>query len=60
MAVNQGTNTANVMGYELQPGEGIDMLKAVPAGSYWNTPIRILINPGALVRITRLQYQLTK
>lgn len=57
MAVNQGTNTATVMGYELQPGEGIDMLNAVPAGSYWNDNIRIVINPGALVRITRLQYQ---
>ena len=57
MAVNQGTNTASVMGYELQPGEGIDMLQAVPAGSYWNSNIQIRINPGALVRLTRLQYQ---
>ena len=54
--VNQGTAVAKVMGYELQPGEGLDFLNAVPAGSSWETPIQIVINAGASVRITRLQY----
>ena len=55
MAVNQGTNTATVMGYELQPGEGISMIEAVPPGSIWDIPIRIVCQPGAAVRVTRLQ-----
>lgn len=53
--VNQGTNTAKVMGYVLQPTEGLNFLDAVPAGSSWDTPIPIEISAGAVVRITRLQ-----
>ena len=53
--VNQGTAVAKVMGYDLQPGEGLNFLNAVPAGSSWDTPIQIVITPGAVVRITRLQ-----
>ena len=56
MAVNQGTATAKVMGYELQPGEGVSFLDAVPAGSHWGSPIQIICNAGASVRVTRLQY----
>lgn len=56
MAVNQGSSPATVMGYELLPGEGLDMLNAVPAGSTWDTPIQIRVQGGGLVRITRLQY----
>lgn len=56
MCVNQGTGVANVMGYDLQPGEGLNFLDSVPAGSSWETPIQVILNPGASVRITRLQY----
>ena len=55
LCVNTGTNTATVMGYELQPGEGLDFLNAVPVDGYWDTPIQIIINAGAKIRITRLQ-----
>lgn len=53
--VNTGTAAAKVMGYELQPQEGLNFLDAVPAGSSWDTPITIEINAGAVIRITRLQ-----
>ena len=55
LAVNQGTAAAKVLGYELQPGEGIDMRDNVPAGSTYGSPIVIEIQPGAIIRITRLQ-----
>ena len=54
-AVNQGTNTAKVMGYELQPGEGLDMRDCIPVGCTYGSPIPIEINAGAVVRVTRLQ-----
>lgn len=56
MCVNTGTGAATVMGYELQPGEGLDFLSAVPVGSSWDTPIPVILNAGAKVRLTRLQY----
>ena len=55
MCVNTGTAAATVMGYTLQPGEGLDFLTAVPAGSSWATPIKIIINAGAVIRLTRMQ-----
>ena len=55
MCVNTGTGVAKVMGYELQPSEGLDFLSAVPAGSSWDTPIQIELAAGAKIRITRLQ-----
>ncbi len=55
-AVNQGVSAAKIIGYDVQPGEGIDMRKAVPAGSMWGSPIQIIVGAGGLVRITRLQY----
>ena len=58
--VNTGTAVAKVMGYPLQPSEGLDFLNAVPAGSSWDTPIQIEINTGAVVRITRLQVREAK
>ena len=57
LAVNTGTAAASVLGFPLQPGEGLDMTTAVPAGSVWDSPIPIIINTGAVVRITRLQYK---
>lgn len=57
MCVNIGTAAAKVLGYTLQPGEGLDFTKAVPAGIKWDTPISIEITPGAIVRVTRLQYK---
>ena len=55
VAVNTGTTTAKVLGYELQPGEGFDMRDSVPAGSTYKSPIRIEVPAGGCVRITRLQ-----
>lgn len=55
MCVNVGTGVANVMGFDLQPGEGLDFLSAVPTGSTWGTPIQIILQAGAAVRVTRLQ-----
>lgn len=55
MAVNQGNTVASVLGYELQPGEGLDFISAVPVGSSWDTAIQIIINGVGKVRITRLQ-----
>lgn len=57
MCVNIGTAIVKVMGYELQPGEGLDFLNAVPAGSIWNSAIDIVVNPGGKLQITRLQYK---
>lgn len=57
IAVNIGTAAAKVMGYDLQPGEGLDFFNAIPAGSVWDSPIAIEITTGAKVRITRLQYK---
>ena len=56
-AINQGANVAYVNGYELQPGEGLDMRDAVPAGCKWGKNIKVIVNPGGVVRITRLQYK---
>lgn len=55
MAVNTGTATASVMGYELNPGEGLNFLDAIPLGSIWETPIEVRVSAGASVRLTRLQ-----
>ena len=55
LAVNQGTAAAKVIGYEIQPGEGLDMRDSVPVGSTYGSPITIEIQPGSVVRITRLQ-----
>lgn len=57
MCVNQGTAVATVMGYELQPGEGLNFLDAVAPGSSWDTPIQVVLSAGAKVRMTRLQYK---
>ena len=57
MAVNIGTAAATVLGFPLQPGEGLDFTNAVPAGSTFATDIPIVINAGAVVRIMRMQYQ---
>lgn len=54
-AANQGTAAAKVIGYEIQPGEGLDMRDSVPVGCTYGSPITIEIQPGAVVRITRLQ-----
>lgn len=60
MCVNTGTGVAKVMGYELQPSEGLNFLTAVPAGSSWDTPIQIELAAGAKIRITRLQVKEVK
>lgn len=55
MAVNQGTAAAKVMGFELDPGEGINMLDSIPLGSQYDEPIKIEIQPGAVIRMIRRQ-----
>ena len=60
MCVNTGTADAVVMGYTIAPNEGLNFMDAVPAGSKWDTPIQIVINTGAVVRITRLQCRIIK
>lgn len=55
IAVNTGTATAIVDGYELAPGEGLDFTN-IPAEVVWNTPIQIVLASGAKVRITRFLY----
>lgn len=60
MAANQGTATAIVMNYTLQPGEGLSFLDAVPVGCSWDTPIQIICEPGSKVVLTRLQYTESK
>ena len=60
MCVNIGTGSVVVMGYELQPGEGLNFLDAVPAGSIWASAIDIVVNPGGALQLTRLQYQPVK
>lgn len=55
MAVNTGTAVAEVMGYPLQPGEGLNFLDALQPGDVWDTPIKIIPGAGGKVRITRLQ-----
>lgn len=55
MAVNQGTASAKVHGFELQPGEGWNNLDSMPLGSKYDEPIKIEINPGAVIRLLRRQ-----
>lgn len=55
LAANQGTSAATVLGFEIQPGEAIDMRKEIPIGSTFDTAIPIVINPGGLVRLMRIQ-----
>lgn len=57
MAVNIGTADCKVLGIPLAPGEGLDMTKAVPAGSYWTDPIDIEVNAGGAIRLMRLIYE---
>lgn len=56
MCVNQGTGAATVMGYRLQPGEGLNFLDTVKPGGYWDTSIAIICDAGAQVVFSRLQY----
>lgn len=55
LAINTGTNTATVNGYPLAPGEGLDFTDLAPEVR-WNSDITITLEPGAKVRLTRLQY----
>lgn len=55
MAVNTGTADATVDGYPLSPGDGLDLTHLSP-DVIWDTPIQIVLSPGAKVRITRFLY----
>lgn len=55
LAVNTGTATAIVDGYELAPGEGLDFT-AIPADVVWQSPIQVVLQTGAKVRMTRFLY----
>ena len=60
MALNIGTADCTVLGITLAPSEGLDMTNAVPAGSYWDSPIDITVQPGGAIRLIRLQYKRIK
>ena len=57
LAINTGTASAFVCGYELQPGEGLssDSICQLLPGDVWKSPIQIIINTGAKIRISRSQ-----
>lgn len=52
MCVNIGSAVANVMGYPLAPGEGLNFLDVQDE---WLTPISIELSLTAVVRMTRLK-----
>lgn len=57
MCVNVGTAMASVDGYPLAPGEGLSWKGLLPE-VIWNASIKISIpTPGAVIRLTRLQYK---
>lgn len=57
MAVNTGTAAAEVNGYSLQPGEGLDFTNLHPEVE-WNSPIKIVLqNTGAKIRMTQIKYK---
>ena len=60
MAVNIGTADCAVLGITLAPSEGVDFTKAIPAGSYWTTPIDITVQPGGAIRLVRFFYEKRK
>ena len=55
MAINTGAAMATVLGYPLMPGEGLNFMDSVLPGDIWDAPIQITVNPGAKIRLTRLQ-----
>lgn len=55
MAVNTGTADVTVDGYVLAPGEGLGW-KGLQPNVVWNGSIKITVQTGGKVRITRLQY----
>ena len=57
IAVNTGSGSAmaTVLGYPLMPGEKLDYRDVVRPGDIWDAPIQITVNPGAKIRLTRLQ-----
>ena len=54
LAVNIGTAPCTVLGFTLNPSEGLDMRDVVPAGGHWTTPIDITVQPGGSIRLLRL------
>lgn len=54
-AVNIGTATAVVDGYELAPGEGISRMQGL-GQVIIKSPIEIIINSGAKVHLTQAMY----
>lgn len=59
MAVNTGTADATVDGYPLAPGDGLDLTHLSP-DVLWDTPIQIVLTPGAKIRLTRFLYKEVK
>ena len=55
LAANEGTADAKVLGFTLAPGEGFNNLDSVPVGSIYDSPIEIIITPGAVIRLLRRQ-----
>ena len=57
LVINTGTAVATVLGYDLQPGEGLssELICHLEPGDIWKSPIQIILSAGAKVRITRSQ-----
>lgn len=57
LCVNTGTGKIQVNKVTLQPTEGLDFTKAVPAGSLWNSPIQItMLEEGGEAVLIQLLY----
>ena len=59
LAINTGTADATVDGYPLAPGEGLDLTHLHP-DAIWGSPIQIVLQPGAKIRMTTLLYKSIK
>lgn len=55
IALNIGTGNVEVDGFLLRPNMAVD-LSHLPWYVTWNSPIPIVVQPGGLLRITRLKY----
>ena len=56
LAINTGTDSVNIDGYPITPGEGLDYTNLHP-DVIWNNEIKIILtSTNSKVRLTRLYY----
>ena len=58
--VNQGSDYAIIDGVKIDPGQGIDQYRDLPANVEYAEPIKIVCMPGAEVVLTQLFYSEVK